>query len=99
MGVGMCYIKLTKHVSTKGVIQILTYKTDVKELKKLMVEKNVDTITELSARTGVGRDTLSKVLSGKINPSFEVMAKIASSLDMSSEKAGEIFFAKDLRNT
>ena len=81
------------------MIKIFTYKTDVKELKKLMVERNIDTITELSTVTGVGRDTLSKVLAGKVNPSFEVMAKIASSLEMAPETAGRIFFAKDLRNT
>ena len=75
------------------------YRTDIIELKKLMIEKGIDTITELSNRSGVGRDTLSKILSGKIQPSFDVMYKIASALEMESEIAGKIFFAHNLRIT
>ena len=75
------------------------FKTDVIELKKIMVEKNIETITQLSEISGVGRDTLSKILSGKTQPSTGVMTKIVFALDMEPDMAGKIFFAPNLRNT
>ena len=74
------------------------YKTDTIELKKLMVEKKIDTIIQLSELSGVGRDTLSKILSGKAQPSSGVMIKLSSALEMEPEVAGRIFFAPNLRN-
>lgn len=75
------------------------YKTDTVELKKIMVEKHIDTITQLSELSGVGRDTLSKILSGKAQPSAGVMIKLSSALEMNPEVAGKIFFTPNLRNT
>ena len=63
-----------------------------------MVENGIDTILELSERTGVHRNTLGKVLDGTIQPSSEVMDKLVSGLEIEPERAGKIFFAINLRN-
>lgn len=75
------------------------YRTDVKELKKIMVDNEIDTIVELSEASGVDRNTLSRILDGKTQPSAGVMFKLCFALNMEPEVAGKIFFAKDLRNT
>lgn len=74
------------------------YKTDVIELKKLMVERKLDKIVDLSEASGVDRNTLAKVVGGEIQPSSTVMDRLISALCMDPEKAGRIFFAKDLRD-
>ena len=53
-----------------------SYRTDVKELKKLMVECDIDTITELAEVSGVDRNTLSKILNEDAQPSAKVMFKL-----------------------
>lgn len=73
------------------------YKTDYIEIKKIMAEKEIKTIKELAEITGVSRNTLSSVLSGKIQPSSDVMEKLVFSLDIPPEKAGRIFFSLFLR--
>lgn len=75
------------------------YKTNVIELKKLMVEHGLEKTTDLAEASGVDRNTLSKVLSGEIQPSSMVMDKLAYTLKMEPEIAGKIFFTPDLRNT
>lgn len=75
------------------------YKVDVVELKKIMVEQNLDKIIDLSAASTVDRNTLSKIISGDIKPSTTVIEKLMSTLHISPEKAGTIFFNQDLRNT
>ena len=75
------------------------YRTDTVALKKIMIDNNIDTITELSEASGVDRNTLSKILSGKMQPSSGAMVKIAFALNMPPEVAGRIFFTPNLRNT
>ena len=69
---------------------------DVKELKKIMIDQDVNTIAELSDKTGVNRNTLSDVLSGKSYPSADTMVKLTEGLNMDGSIAGKIFFAKKL---
>lgn len=64
-----------------------------------MIDNGILTITELSEKSGVNRNTVSAVLKGEIQPSSEVMFKLADTLDMHPQIAGAIFFAQDLRNT
>lgn len=73
--------------------------TDTVELKKCMVERNINTTTELSYLSGVNRNTLGKILRGTIQPTTYVMDKLISVLNISQEKAGKIFFAPYLRYT
>lgn len=73
------------------------YKTDTVAIKKRMVEKGINTITELSALTGINRNTLSKVLAGEKQPSSDVMEKLMKGLDFTPQEAGPIFFTLDLR--
>lgn len=77
----------------------LKYKVDVVELKKIMVEKKLDKIIDLSEASTVDRNTLSKVISGAIKPSTTVIEKLMAALSIPPEKAGLIFFSVDLRNT
>lgn len=72
------------------------YEVDTRELRVAMAEAGIDTIEQFSSLTGINRNTLSGVLNGSIYPSSMVMVKIAGSLNMSSERAGAIFFRKKL---
>lgn len=74
------------------------YKTDTIELKKIMAEKEIDTILELSKKSGIGRNTLAKVLSGAIQPSSDTMEKLVFALEIEPERAGPIFFKLNLRD-
>lgn len=74
------------------------FRTDTKELRKAMVEVGIGTIKELSEKSGVNRNTIGKVLDGEIQPSADVMYRLAKALKMSPNKAGITFFAQDLRN-
>lgn len=73
------------------------YRMDVKEVKKLMIEKGINTISQLSQISNIDRNTLGKVLNGSIQPSSEVMDKLVLSLEIPAEKAGIIFFNQNLR--
>ena len=75
------------------------YKVDVVELKKIMVEQKLEKIIDLSFASKVDRNTLSKVISGNIKPSTTVIEKLMSALNIPPERAGEIFFSTNLRNT
>ena len=77
----------------------MIYSVNTVELKKLMIEKGIETIGELAEKSGVGRDTVSGVVNGKIRPSTAVMEKIMVALDMKPIDAGVIFFVPNLRNT
>lgn len=70
---------------------------DVVELKKTMVERGLDKIVDLSSASTIDRNTLSKVLNSEIKPSTTVIEKLMSTLDIPSEKAGDIFFNTNLR--
>ncbi|MBF0736829.1 XRE family transcriptional regulator [Staphylococcus arlettae] len=54
----------------------------VKEIRK--VKKM--TITELSAKSGISRQTIYKLESQKTNPSLDTISKISSGLDEKPEK-------------
>lgn len=71
---------------------------DVISLRKLMIDKGINTIKELSDKSDVDRNTLSKILKGETAPSAVAMDGIAEALEMDSKTVGEIFFATNLRN-
>lgn len=75
------------------------YKTDVIELKKAMVEAGLDKLIDLSEASGVDRNTLSRVINGDIQPSSGVMDRLVIALKLPPERAGNIFFNLNLRNT
>lgn len=75
------------------------YKTNCTELKKYMIENNIKTIVELSKKTGIGRNTLSKVLEGKEQPSSDTMEKLVFVLKIPPRTAGDIFFSQTLIDT
>lgn len=75
------------------------YKVDIVELKKIMVEKNLDKIIDLSSASSVDRNTLSKILNGDAKPSTTVIEKLMSTLQIPPERAGTIFLIKNLRKT
>lgn len=79
--------------------QAQNYRVDVVELKKIMVEQNLDKIIDLSAVSTVDRNTLSKVINGDAKPSTTVIEKLMSALHIPPEKAGAIFFSLNLQNT
>ncbi len=70
--------------------------TDTIELRKLMVEKGYLTISKLSKDSGIDRNTLSKILKEKKQPSSTVMYRLSDVLQMTDTQAGEIFFSEKL---
>lgn len=75
------------------------YSVNVVELKKIMVEKGLDKIVDLSKAANIDRNTLSKILNGETKPSTVVIEKLMFTLQISPEMAGLIFFDSNLRKT
>jgi len=75
------------------------YQTDIIALKKKAVENKLEKITALSIATGINRNTLGEILSGKSQPTATVMEKLIVALKMTPEEAGYIFFKPNLRKT
>ena len=76
----------------------MSYRVDTIELKKVMIEKGIESFSDLAEKSGVGRDTISGVVRGLIRPSTAVMDKIIAALELEPSKAGAIFFKPILRN-
>lgn len=74
------------------------YSVDTIALKKIMLDKGLEKIIDLSNASNIDRNTLSKVLSGDAKPSTTVIEKLMCALDIPPEKAGLIFFNSNLRN-
>lgn len=74
------------------------YTTDIVEIKKLMAENRIDTIKELSEKSGINRNTLGKILNCEIQPSSDTMERLVFTLKIPPEKAGRIFFSNNLRS-
>lgn len=74
------------------------YEVNVVELKKIMVERRLDKIIDLSRASTVDRNTLSKILNNEAKPSTIVIEKLMTTLQIPPEKAGIIFFNRNLRN-
>jgi len=72
---------------------------DFVELRKAMVDAGFDTNSKLATASDVNRNTIGKILSGKEQPSAPVMYKLTETLNLSSERAGRIFFNHNLRKT
>ena len=62
-----------------------------------MVENDIKTTKELSEKSGVNRNTLAKIINGKIQPTSDVMEKLILTLNINPNNAGEIFFTRNLR--
>lgn len=75
-----------------------TYKVNILVLWDQAERKGIRSVEELSERSGVDRDVLLPILEGRSLPSFDIMLKLASALELSPELAGRIFFDDDLRN-
>lgn len=72
------------------------YKIDCIALRTKMAMKGINTIKELSQKSGVGRDTLSKILNGKSKPSTRIIEKLIEALEITPDEAGNIFFNQNL---
>ena len=73
-------------------------KTDVIELQKAMIEIGFKTNKSLADASGINRNTIGQILKGEKQPSYDVMVRLVSTLKLSEQKAGRIFFAPYLRN-
>ena len=72
------------------------FKTDVVTLKKIMIDRGIDTIVELSDVTGIHRNVLGKILNGEKQPSADAMPKLVTGLKIPPDQAGVLFFASEL---
>lgn len=76
----------------------IDFKVDTIALRKIMAEKEINTLSALSSKSGVNRNTISKLLNSNIRPSLKVMDKIVATLEIEPKEAGKIFFTQYLRN-
>lgn len=74
------------------------YKTDVVALQKLMIDRGFKTNSALAEAAGTDRNTIGKILNGTVQPSADLMDKLAMALEMSSAAAGAVFFVLNLRD-
>lgn len=72
------------------------YCVDAHELRKAMIDSNYNTVVSLADASGVDRNTISAILSGRTKPSAVVIEKLAKALSLDSEGIGRIFFSKKL---
>lgn len=72
------------------------YVTDVNAIKKVMIDRNITSISMLSELSGVNRDTLGRILSEKEQPTATTMYKLVDTLQLTATQAGNIFFRKNL---
>ena len=72
------------------------YTIDCIALRTKMAMKGINTIKELSEKSGIGRNTLSKILNGKLKPSIRVIERLIIVLEITSDEAGSIFFNQNL---
>lgn len=79
-----------------GKAEMQKYRVNIVELKKIMVEQNLDKIIELSAASGVNRNTLSQILNDSVRPSTPVIERLILVLHIPPERVGPIFFSPDL---
>ena len=69
---------------------------DGKAIRHKMIDLGINSITELSEKSGVNRNTVAEVLDGKIRPSTSTMDKLYRALEMTPEEGGRIFFGQKL---
>ena len=77
----------------------MKYCVDTVELRKLMIEKGIESFGEMARISGVNRGTVAKVVKGLARPSTDVMDRFIDALEMESTVAGAVFFKQVLRNT
>ena len=82
-----------------GKAEMQKYRVNIVELKKIMVEQNLDKIIELSAASGVNRNTLSQILNDSVRPSTSVIERLMLVLHIPPERVGAIFFSPELLKT
>jgi transcriptional regulator with XRE-family HTH domain len=75
----------------------MKYKVNAEELKVEMIRHKMNN-EELAKACDVHFATISRLLNGG-TPTYSMMCKISNVLKLAPERATEIFFAPDLRNT
>lgn len=78
---------------------VIGYNVDTVALKKLFIDKGIDSYSAFAELSGVNRDTVAGVLKGEIRPSTAVMDKFIMALELEPAEAGVIFFVPILRIT
>lgn len=73
-----------------------TYKTNVKELKKVLIEHDIQKISQLSKLCGVSKNILGNVLNKGVQPNADTMFKLVNALNISPQQASKIFFSIEL---
>lgn len=72
------------------------YSVNIKELRKAMIDADLDTADKLAKASGVNRNTIGDVISGRAVPSTDVIMKVAQTLGFTSERLGTVFFDTQL---
>lgn len=76
-----------------------TTRTDVNLLESKMVLKGFKSRKEFAVAVGASPLTISNLLNGVHNPSYDLMNSIFRVLELTPEEGVSIFFSGNLRNT
>ncbi|BDF47810.1 XRE family transcriptional regulator [Eisenbergiella sp. OF01-20] len=77
----------------------MKYVVDLNILKSEIERKGIQSVEELSRKSRINESQLMRVLNGKQMPAMDEMVELVSVLDLSPEKAKEIFFKSIMRDT
>lgn len=75
---------------------MVNYKVDTIKLKKSMLDNNIQSITELSEKSGISKAVLSRIFNNKQRPTTTTIERLISVLHISKMDAGDIFFKEEL---
>lgn len=74
----------------------MEYTIDTKEFRKAMIDKGINSLSDLSEKSKVSKTTISSILNGKTRPKAFTIEALAKALDLSGDDIGRIFFKKKL---
>lgn len=74
----------------------MRYEVDVKEFRKMMIEKGFLSIVALSKSSGVSRETIGNILNKNKRPNSTTIEKLAIAMDLTSAEVERLFFAQKL---
>lgn len=74
----------------------MSYRVNIQELRKAMIDAGITTVVGLAEVSGVDRNTIGSILNDKSKPSALVIEKLARALSLDGEKVGRIFFDSEL---
>lgn len=69
------------------------YRIDTVELRKCMIDSDIENVSDLARKAGLSRNNVADVVNGNSLPNIVTIYAIAGVLKATPERLGRIFFA------